>query len=219
MGALFLGGLALGLTTVCVAAWGQAAPGPSAPSATAVATPDIPMDGGWPMRPVAAAPSREYVAICALGNAKYAARNLAGAEESYTLAIAQLPTQPLGHYLLGEAELASGDREGAQAEESRAAWLAGERDPALHARALFVLATIEERQKKWDGARAAWQRLVDWGGRFPSANGAGASARSRIEAIDAMRKQDAAYEGVRRRIAETQDGGVFTDPTKAPPAR
>jgi TolA-binding protein len=171
------------------------------------------------MRPATAAPSRDYVALCALGNAKYAGRNLSGAVESYKRAIAQLPSQPRAHYLLGEADLASDDLEGAQAEETRAAWLAGERDPALHARALFVLAAILERQKKWDGARAAWQTLIDWVARFPSANGAGASARSRLDAIDAMRKQDAAYEGVRRRIAETQDGGVFTDPTKAPPAK
>jgi tetratricopeptide (TPR) repeat protein len=219
VGALVLVGLAWGLTTLSVAAWGQAASAPSEPTAGPAPTAEVPMDGGWPMRPATAAPSRDYLAICALGNAKYAARNRAGAEESYKLAIAQQPNQPLGHYLLGEAELASDDREGAQAEETLAASLAGERDPALHARALFVLATIQERQKRWDGARAAWQMLLDWAGRFPSANGAAASARSRIEAIDAMRKQDAAYEGVRRRIAETQDGGVFTDPTKAPPAK
>jgi hypothetical protein len=86
----------------------------------------------------------------------------------------------------------------------------------MHARALFVIADLKERQWKWDDAKAAWQAYLDWTNRFPNAGTFPASARSRQQVIDVMLKQDKAYEIVRRRIAETKDGGVFTDLSKSP---
>jgi tetratricopeptide (TPR) repeat protein len=166
----------------------------------------------------AAASSRDYASICARGNAKYLSRDFDGAIELYRKAIELSPHQSLGNYLLGEAELAAGNLAEAEAAWGRAALDTNEKAPALHARILFVTADLKERQKKWDEARAAWQIYLDWVGRFPDSGVFPATAQSRQQVIDTMLKQDKMYEGVRQRIAATQDGGVFSDPSKSPPA-
>ncbi len=177
-------------------------------------------DAAAPPRPRAAAPAppRAYVDLCSQGHAKYAAHDFAAAVERYQKAIAKVPTQPLAYYLLGEAQLAAGSFVEAESAWNQAVSQAGDADPAMHARALFVLADLHERRIEWDAARTAWQTYLDWLARFPDVTGAPASARARIAAIDAARKQDEAYEPVRRRIAQTSDGGVFTDPAKPAPS-
>jgi tetratricopeptide (TPR) repeat protein len=165
---------------------------------------------------VPAAPSVKYVEACTRGNVKYATRDFQGAIALYRGAIELDPKNPLGYYLLGEAQLAAGNIAEADAAWSRASAESGERDPAMHARALFVIADLKERQWKWDDAKTAWQAYLDWANRFPNAVAFPASARSRLQVIDVMLKQDKAYEIVRRRIAETKDGGVFTDLSKSP---
>jgi tetratricopeptide (TPR) repeat protein len=166
----------------------------------------------------ASSPSREYRSTCAQGNAKYVARDFDGAIELYRKAIDRAPHQALGYYLLGEAQLATGNLPDAETSWGRAAQEAGEKDPALQARILFVTADLKERQKKWEDAKAAWQTYLDWAGRFPDAGVFPASAQSRQVVLDTLIKQDKAYEVVRQRIAATQDGGVFSDPSKSPPA-
>ncbi len=161
-------------------------------------------------------PSGKYTDACSQGNARYAARDFPGAIGHYKGAIELDPKKPLGHYLLGEAYLAAGSVAEAEASWNRASLESGEKDPAMRARILFVLADLKERQWKWDDAKAAWQRYLDWTNRFPSPAGFPASARSRQQVMEAMLKQDKACEAVRRRITETNDGGVFTDLTKAP---
>jgi tetratricopeptide (TPR) repeat protein len=163
-------------------------------------------------------PGAEYASACALGNAKYASRDFDGAIEQYRKAIELSPHQALGHYLLGEAQLATGNLGEAEASWGRAALEVGERDPGLRGRILFVTADLKERQKKWDDAKVAWQAYIDFANRFPDAGLFPASAQSRETVLDAVIKQDKAYEVVRQRIAASQDGGVFSDPSKSPPA-
>jgi tetratricopeptide (TPR) repeat protein len=146
------------------------------------------------------------------------ARDFAGAIEAYQAAIQLEPKNPLAFYLLGEAQLAAGSLTEADAAWNRAALESGERDPALRAKILFVLADLRERQKKWDDARAAWQVYLDWAAKFPNASAFPTSGQSRQRVIDAMLKQDKAYEVVRQRIADTKNGNVFTDLSKSPPA-
>jgi tetratricopeptide (TPR) repeat protein len=164
----------------------------------------------------APATSVKYVEACTRGNVKYAARDFQAAIALYRTAIDLDPKNPLAHYLLGEAQLAAGNVAEAEAAWNRASTESNERDPAMHARVLFVIADLKERQWKWDDAKAAWQAYLDWTNRFPNAGAFPASGRSRLQVIDVMLKQDKAYEIVRRRIAETKDGGVFTDLSKAP---
>ncbi|HEY8040097.1 MAG TPA: tetratricopeptide repeat protein [Polyangiaceae bacterium] len=163
--------------------------------------------------------SPKYKEACTQGNTKYAARDFPGAIASYQKAIELDPKNPLGHYFLGEAQLAAGNTMEAEAAWNRASLEASDKDPALRARILFVLADLKERQKRWDDARAAWQVYLDWASKYPAAGAFPTSAQSRQQVIDAMQKQDKAYAVVRQRIADTKAGGVFSDLSKSPPAK
>jgi TolA-binding protein len=166
----------------------------------------------------ASSASPKYKDACAQGSAKYVARDMAGAIEAFRAAIEVDPKNPLAHYLLGEAQLAAGSLTDADAAWNRAALESSDKDPALRAKILFVLADLRERQKKWDDARAAWQVYLDWIAKYPGAGAFPASAQSRQQVIDAMLKQDKSYEVVRQRIIDTKNGGVFTDLNKSPPS-
>jgi tetratricopeptide (TPR) repeat protein len=152
------------------------------------------------------------------GSTKYAARDFAGAVAAFQKAIEADPKNPLGHYFLGEAQLANNNITEAEAAWTRASLESADKDPALRARILFVLADLKERQKKWDEAKAAWQVYLDWAAKYPEAKAFTGSGQSRQQMIDAMVKQDKGYAVVRQRIADTAKGNVFTDLTKQPPA-
>lgn len=195
--------LAPGLFAVTASAFGDAAPGPaaSAPGASAAG----------PSRPPR--PPRPFIEACGRGASQYAARDFAAAAETFRKASDAYPQSGLGPYLLGEALLASGDLAGAEEAWKRAA-ASSEDQPVLHARALFVLADAKEREKRWDDAKSAWQAYRAWSDRYPAANAFVASARARTDVIARFVADQRVAESVRRRIAETQDGGVFNDPTK-----
>jgi tetratricopeptide (TPR) repeat protein len=150
------------------------------------------------------------------GATKYAARDFPGAIAAFQKAIEADPKNPLGHYFLGEAQLAANNLTEAEAAWTRASLEASEKDAALRARILFVIADLKERQKKWDDARAAWQVYLDWAAKYPEAKAFTGSGQSRQQMIDAMSKQDKAYQVVRQRIADQAKGGVFTDLSKQP---
>src|SRR5689334_18042962 len=109
----------------------------------ALALPPVIARGAGKKKAEATAPSHEYTNICSQGNAKYASRDFDGAIAQYRKAIELAPHQALGHYLLGEALLAAGNLAEAEASWSRAALEGGEKDPALHARVLFVTADLK----------------------------------------------------------------------------
>ena len=161
----------------------------------------------------------KYREACKDGNTKYAARDFVAAIAAYQKAIELDPNNALGHYFLGEAQLAAGNLIEAEAAWNRASLAATDKEAALRARVLFVLADLKERQKKWDDAKAAWQVYIDWATKYPNAGAFPGSGQSRQQAIDNMKKQDAAVAVVRARIAETKAGGVFTDLSKPSPSK
>jgi tetratricopeptide (TPR) repeat protein len=152
------------------------------------------------------------------GTTKYAARDFAGAVAAFQKAIEADPKNPLGHYFLGEAQLANNNLTEAEAAWTRASLEATSKEAAIRAKVLFCLADLKERQKKWDEAKAAWQVYLDWAAKYPEAKAFTGSGQSRQSMIDAMSKQDKAYQVVRQRIADTKAGNVFTDLSKQPPA-
>jgi tetratricopeptide (TPR) repeat protein len=164
-------------------------------------------------------PSGSFKTAAVDGAAKYAARDFPGAIAAFQKAIEASPKNTMGLYFLGEAQLAAGNLTEAEAAWTRASLEGSEnKDPALRARVLFVLADLKERQKKWDEAKAAWQVYLDWAAKYPEAKAFTGSGQSRQQAIDTMLKQDKAYVVVRQRIADTKNGNVFTDLSKSPPA-
>jgi tetratricopeptide (TPR) repeat protein len=159
----------------------------------------------------------KFMETCVAGNAQYAARDFQGAIATYREAIKLDPKNPLGHYLLGEAQLAANNLPEAEASWNQAALVSDAADPRLRARVLFVVADVKERQKKWDEAKTAWANYNEWCGRFADAGvGFPASGASRVQALDTMTKLNAESDKVKQRIRETADGGVFT--TVAPGA-
>lgn len=156
----------------------------------------------------------KFMETCVAGNAQYVARDFPAAIATYREAIKLSPKHPLGHYLLGEAQLAANNLPEADASWSQAALYSDASDAPLRARVLFVVADVKERQKKWDEAKAAWQVYNEWVGKYADAGvGFPASGASRVQAIDTMTKLNAEAEKVKQRIKDTADGGVFTSLT------
>ncbi len=147
-----------------------------------------------------------FMETCVQGNAKFVSRDFPGAIELYRKAIQLQPTNPLGHYLLGEAQSASGNLTEAEASWTNADNL-GDKSPSVKTKLLFVLADLKERQKKWDDAKAAWTRYREYVASHADAGGHPATADARIQAIDEMLKQDKAYDIVRQRIAADKAAG------------
>jgi tetratricopeptide (TPR) repeat protein len=165
-----------------------------------------------------APPNRDYTAACAQGNARYATKEYDAAAASYRKAAELAPDKPLAYYLLGEAQVAGGNLADAEAAFGHALE-ASSGDVSLHARVLFCLADLKERQRRWEDAKAAWQAYLDWADHHPNASAFPTSAQSRMQVLDGVIKQDKQFEAVRQRIAASADGGVFSDPGKSPPSR
>jgi tetratricopeptide (TPR) repeat protein len=141
-----------------------------------------------------------YMEAMIKGSAQYVARDFAGALETFRGAIPLAPKNPLGHYLTAETQLAMKNLTEADASLQQAEPLTDERTAGVRAKVLFLVADLKERQKKWDEAKTAWNAYAEWATThaqvaFPT------TAKSRIQAIDEVAKQDKAYEAVRQRIA------------------
>jgi predicted Zn-dependent protease len=156
----------------------------------------------------------EFMFTVVDGNTRFAAKDFTGALESYKKAVTLAPNDPLGHYLIAEAQLAQGNIADGEAALAQAEKL-GDKRPDVLGKIYFLQADAKERQKKWEESRAAWakydgfaQRRGGDGGVFPQ------TAAARIQAIDEMVKLDKSYEDVRRRIAAEKDGGAA--PSKPP---
>jgi predicted Zn-dependent protease len=162
-------------------------------------------DGGKTYDPANVTALSEFMETCLEGNGKYISRDFPAAIEAYRRAVRLNPKNPLGHYLLAEAQLAAQNLAEAEASTKQAELNADLRDPMLRAKVLFVMADLKERQKKWEEARSAWQTYADWTGKYVDAGGAMSTAEARIKSVDETLKLDRAYAVVRERAAG--DGG------------
>jgi tetratricopeptide (TPR) repeat protein len=160
-----------------------------------------------------------YVEQLNKGVPKYLAKDYAGALDVFRAAIALAPKNPLGHYYVAEALIASGNLADAETTLKEAETLADDRNPGLRAKVLFVSADTKERLKKWDEAKAAWQAYVEYAQKHADVAFA-QSGTSRLQAIDDMLKQEKTYVGVRERIAaEKQAPPAGSAPPPPPPKK
>jgi len=162
-----------------------------------------------------------YVEQLNKGAAKYVARDFPGALEAFRATIPLAPRNPLGHYFVAEAQIASGNLAEAEASLKQAESLTDDRNPGLRAKVLFVTADTKERLKKWDEAKTAWQVYVEYAQKHAEVAFA-SSGTSRIQAIDDMLKQEKAYEAVRQRIAaekQSPPAASATPSTTTPPKK
>jgi hypothetical protein len=195
-------GAAFSVLSLGVAAFGDGASPPSAPAP--LATPSA-----------KSGPPRAFLEICGQGNAKFAKHDVQGAIERYRTATMRFPDEPLGYALLGESLLVAGNAADARAALTRGA-SAGDKDSEARLRSRVVLAVLEEHEQNWDAARTAWQAVLDARQGAPDGGAAGI-ADARIHVIDTVRRQAVVTDEVRKRIAATADGGVFSDPSKPAP--
>lgn len=176
---------------------GGAGAAPAAPAASAAASPP----GQQRLDPKGRTGISPFMLKVIKANGAYTARDFQGAIAGYRDAIQEDPQNPLGHYLMGEAQLAAGNTA-----EAEASWSSGMRyvgtDDVLHAKLLFVIADLRERQGRWDDAKKAWQ---DYGGfvtAHPNAKGYVATATERNRTIDVHTDLDTKYAAVKARIEQ-----------------
>lgn len=147
------------------------------------------------------------------GNAQYLAKDYQGAIDTYRQAMTLAPKNPLGPYLLGEAQLATNNLSEAEASFAQAESLSDNRNPQLRSHILFCVASTKELRKKLDEAKIAWQAYNEHASKFADAGGFPQSATARIQVIDDIVKLNKSYEIVRQRIAaEKVDGGTAPAP-------
>jgi tetratricopeptide (TPR) repeat protein len=207
-----------GLVTTLVLAWSSGAfaqaPAPSAPPTPApapapAADPAAPTPASAPAAAPAATPAPApkpgvlgvgpFWAAVDKGDAAYVARDFETAIKEYRAAIEKEPSNPMGHYRLGAAQLAKGDL--AEAELS---WQAGIRfagkDPKLRAKLLFVLADLRERQRNQDEAIARWKEYAQHVQTQPEAKGFPATAVEREQRLTTWKQLNADSAAVKDRI-------------------
>lgn len=191
-----------------LAASGRAAPPKAGPAKTAPANAKSQADAGDRHDPDNVTGISQFMETLVQGNAKYGAKDYPGAIDLYKRAIQLNPRSPLGPYMLGEAHLAMGNVSEAEAAFRQAEERSDSKDPALRSRVLFVVADVLERQKKWEPARAAWQKYAEHAAKFADAGAFPESAKKRLEVLDAAIDREKKYAEVRARIAAEKDGGA-----------
>lgn len=142
------------------------------------------------------------------GDAAYAARDFDSAIKAYREAIEKDPQNPMGHYRLGETQLAKNDL--VEAEQS---WQAGLRfagkDPKLRAKLLFVVADLRERQRNQDDAIARWKEYAQHVQAQPDSKGFPATAVEREKRLNEWKQLQAdslaVKERIDKRLKETEE--------------
>jgi hypothetical protein len=142
------------------------------------------------------------------GCVKYTSRDNDGAIDMFRKATTIQPRNPMGYYLLGEAQLGAGSLSDAEASWVQAEQVADAGPPALKAKILFVMADLRERQGRWDDAKAAWKVYGDYAAQTGDAGAFPETATTRIHDIEAMQKLYVDTAVVRKRIRE-EDGGAL----------
>lgn len=135
------------------------------------------------------------------GDASFLAKDYPAAVREFQTAVKADPKHAMAHYRLGEAFRAAGDLKGALESFDSAGRFAG--DPRMQAKALFVRAETLERLKKFDEAKAAWEKyaaFTEIEHKTPVV-GYPISADERVAKVEAAAKLDADHKAVRDRIA------------------
>jgi tetratricopeptide (TPR) repeat protein len=137
------------------------------------------------------------------GNAAYATKDWDKAMAAYKDAIEKDSKDPLGYYMLGEAQFAAG-----KLDDAGLSWQTALKnsanDDVMHAKALFVIADLKERQGKFDEAATAWKEYASYAGAHPKAKGYAATATERQKAIDTHNDVAAKAAKVKQRIQQRE---------------
>ena len=142
-----------------------------------------------------------YSAKIVKGHAAYVARDFPGAVAAYRDAIKDDANDPFAHYFLGEAQLASGNVAEADASFASGLRVVAAKDD-IHAKLLFVIADLRERQGKWADAKRAWDEYAQFLTSHPNAKGYAATVAERSKVIDTHVDLETKYAAVKQRIEQ-----------------
>lgn len=174
------------------------APAKGAPAPAKVEPPVFPLKD-----PTGKAGISPYMELINKGEAAFGVRDFAGAVVHFQEAAKLDAQKMLAFYRLGEAELAAG-----KPDEADAIWTTGltkEGTPTLKARIYFCLADLKERQKKWDAAKEAWGKYAQFlKDNAQEAKGYALTPEERIKVIDRHVKDEKDYASVKERIKKRQ---------------
>jgi tetratricopeptide (TPR) repeat protein len=135
------------------------------------------------------------------GDDLFVARDFDGAITAYRDAISKAPQNAMGHYRMGEAQLAKGE-----IQEAEASWVSALRfvgkDLNLKAKILFVLADLRERQRSYDDSKDRWTAYEQFAKQNAGAKTYPASATDRKKRIDIWKQMLVDYDAVKKRIAK-----------------
>jgi len=90
------------------------------------------------------------------GDSALLARDFEAAIAAYRDALTKEPTNALGHYRVGEAQILKGDLHEAELSFSAGLRVVAAGNPSLKAKLQFALADLGERQKAYDEASGKW---------------------------------------------------------------
>jgi TolA-binding protein len=145
-----------------------------------------------------------YMEAVKKGEDSFVARDFTGAVAAFQDAVKLDSTKMLGFYRLGEAQLAAG-----KPEEAEAVWTValGKDGPAdLKSKVLFVIADLRERQKKLDVAKEEWSKYATFLKEHASdAKGYAGTPEERTKVIERRLKDEKDYAAVKERIKKREE--------------
>jgi tetratricopeptide (TPR) repeat protein len=166
----------------------EAATGEPAPAATSeAAAPQLPA---------------HYEGKLARGHASYMATDYSAALAAYQAAKDQDAGRAPAYYFMACAMSKLDRHDEAIGLLKTTATIAGEKDQNLHAKALFMIAVVQERKGDWAAAKAAWNEYVSYAKTHGDATTFVPVAEGRIEIIEKKLKLDEDYAPVRERRAK-----------------
>lgn len=130
------------------------------------------------------------------GHKLYLAGDAGGALAKYVEAKDADTGKAAAYYFVAMAKARLGNTDEAIAALDTAATIAGDKDVAMHAKALFAAAVIREHKGEWDAAFDAWNRYVGYAQSHADAAGFADAAKARITVIE------------RRRALETEGAAI-----------
>jgi tetratricopeptide (TPR) repeat protein len=130
------------------------------------------------------------------GHKIYLAGDASGALAKYVEAKDADTGKAAAYYFIAMAKARLGNTGEAVAALDTAATIAGDKDTAMHAKALFAVAVIHEHKADWDAAFEAWNKYLGYVQSHADVPGFADAAKSRISVIE------------RRRALETEGAAI-----------
>jgi tetratricopeptide (TPR) repeat protein len=144
-------------------------------------------------------PGMTYDSMLMAGHKLYVGGDAKAALAKYEAAKEAESGKPAAYLFIGMAKAKLGQLEEAIAALNTAATIAGDKDAAVHAKALFALAVAQEQKPDWDAAYDAWKKYLAYAQAHADVPTFPESAKSRIAAIERRRELETAGAAVRGR--------------------